>query len=401
VLSVGHLIDAARSRTGLRDLGDFDVEPLERLIESVNEESHLSSFGELAFPEVLIRPLMNRLEIEEWYSRHPEIDDEQIVAPLFVLGMPRTGSTLLGYLLALDPNTRSFRQWEAEKPCPPPIAGDDQDPRIAEADARHEAFMQRCPHLVSMAPWAGSSGPVECGDIFYMSFQTAYFDMYVHCPSYISWFYDAARDHSAVYRYHRRALKLLQWRCPPKRWVLRGPGHSIMVNSLNAAYPDARFIMTHRDPTKVIPSVAHLITTVRADFLIDPLKSFMGNELMREWDMAMQRLLRFRANNESRFKDVHHADIIQDSLQEITAIYRWLDWPESEQFRADVIAWRKGNPPGDNRFEVADFNLDLAEITRRFAYYLERFPPRTLKAKSVPSPSVTTATVMPATCEAR
>ena len=373
------LIATARERTGLHDLGhEAFREALDRLVDSVNRESRLSAFGAAAFPEVLIRPLINRLQIEDWYRRHPEIDEEQILAPLFCLGMPRTGSTLLGYLLGLDPNTRVFRQWEAEAPCPPPIAGDSRDPRIAAADARHDEFMQRCPHLVPMVPWGGSSGPVECGDIFYMSFETAYFDMYVHCPSYIEWFYDPARDHTSVYRYHKRVLKLLQWRCPPKRWHLRGPGHSIMIEALNKIYPDARFIMTHRDPVKVLPSVTHLMTTVRADFLEDPLKRFMGAELPREWDLAMRRLLGFRAGRESRFYDVHHADLITDSAREIKRLYGRLDWPLTDKHLDAVAAWRKSNPPAENRFNLTDFGMNLEKIREQFAYYTNRFAPRAL-----------------------
>jgi hypothetical protein len=368
------LIAEARSRTGLHNLGDESfLEPLERLIDSVNRESELSEFGALAFPEVLIRPLINRLEIEEWYRRHPEIDDEEIVAPLFCLGLPRTGSTLLGYLLALDPDTRVLRQWEAEKPCPPPIAGDASDPRIAETDARHAQFMERCPHLVPMVPWGGAAGPVECGDIFYMSFETAYFDMYAHCPSYIAWFYDPVRDHTPVYRYHKRVLKLLQWRCPPKRWSLRGPGHSPMIEALNRVYPDARFVMTHRDPVRVLPSTAHLMATVRADFLKDPLKEFMGPELTREWDLALRRVLDFRRRHETRFFDIHHADEIEDSAREISRVYRWLGWPLTERHLVAVVAWRKGNPPGDNRFNVEDFAMDLAKIRTQFSYYTVQF----------------------------
>jgi hypothetical protein len=120
------------------------------------------------------------------------------------------------------------------------------------------------------------------------------------------------------------------------------------------------------------------MTTVRGGFLVDPLKSFMGQELLRQWDVAMRRLLTFRAKNEERFNDVHHADIIQDSVNEIIRIYRWLEWPFKESLRADVTDWRKGNPPSDSRFNVAEFNLDLAEIRERFSYYTRRFPPRSL-----------------------
>ena len=120
-MKVKDLIDAARSRSGLDDFGsDSFREGLARLVDSINAESKLNELGRLAAPEMIIAQLISRLEVEHWYRKHPEIDDEQIIAPLFGVGLPRTGSTALGFMLAQDPDNRSLRMWEADKPCPPP-----------------------------------------------------------------------------------------------------------------------------------------------------------------------------------------------------------------------------------------------------------------------------------------
>jgi len=377
VLQATALIAEARRRTGLDDFGEASFgEGLERLVDSVNRESRMSAFGAAAFPEVLIHALVNRLEIEDWYRRHPEIDQEEIVAPLFIVGMPRTGSTLLSYQLALDPGTRSYRLWESEQPCPPPIASEAlNDPRIAEANARHEDFVKACPAVALMAPY-DPTGPVECYEIFYMTFDYAHYDMFVHCPSYTEWYLDAAHDHSASYRYHKRVLKLLQWRSPPKRWCLKMPSHSLAIENLNTVYPDARFVMTHRDPLKVIASTTHLNVTVRQEFLEDPLARFFGEQTARTWDTSTRRLLAFRSSRESRFFDIYHARQLIDAVPDLIKLYHWLAWPLTEKYIADVRAWRHSNPKADNPYDAADFGIDLSDLRERFAYYTDRFFPK-------------------------
>jgi len=376
VLEIAALLDEARKRTGLNDFGnDYFREGLTRLVKSVNREASLSPFGAAAFPEVIIHALVNRLEIEDWYRRHPEIENEEIAAPLFIVGMPRTGSTLLSYQLSLDPGTRSFRLWESERPCPPPIAGQDKaDPRIAEADARHDAFVAACPAVALMTPY-DPSGPVECYELFYLSFHYMHFDMFTHCPTYVSWINDPARDHSEAYRYHKRVLKLLQWRCPPKRWQLKMPSHSHMIEGLNKVYPDARFVMTHRDPVKVIPSATHLNVTVRQEFNTDPMKRTFGAYKTDFWDMGIRRLLDFRSRNEHRFFDIYHGEQLMDAVPSLVKLYKWLGWPLTDAYLADVKAWRQGNPKADNPYNASDFGLDPQVLRQRFAYYTDRFFP--------------------------
>ena len=374
MLQVAALLDEARMRTGLAEFGDDTFrEGLERLVDSVNRESRMSALGAGAFPKVIVHSLVNRLEIEDWYRRHPEIDDEKIIAPLFGVGMPRTGSTLLSYLLSLDPDTRSFRLWESEQPCPPPIAGEDKsDPRIAEADARHDAFVQACPAVANMTPY-DPNGPVECYELFYMSFDYGHYDMFMHCPSYAEWYIDPARDHTPAYRYHKRALKLLQWRCPPKRWSLKMPSHTLMIADLFKIYPDARFVMTHRDPVKVIPSATHLNVTVRKEFLEDPLAEFFGRHTMNFWDTALRRMLEFRDGHRDRFIDIYHADQIADPIPGLKRLYAWLAWPMTDTYLEMVQAWRQKNPKADNPYDPAEFGLNLAEMRGRFTHYTDRF----------------------------
>jgi hypothetical protein len=375
MLNVNELLSEASRRVGLTDFGLDDFRPrLERLVNSVNRESRFTPLGQAAFPEIILHALVNRLQVEDWYRRHPEIDEEEIVAPVFIVGFPRTGSTLLSYLLALDPRTRLIRQWESEQPCPPPVAGDDTDPRIAESGARQEAFLAAMPELLSMVPYNGPSSPVECYELFYPSFVYAHYDMFSHCPTYTDWFFGDTQNYSDGYHYHKRILKLLQWRNPPTRWALKMPSHSLMIEDLAKAYPEARYVMTHRDPVKVIPSTAHLNVTVRRQYLIDPQSVWFGEEMMRNWSKAMDRLIAFRNRHTDRFFDVYHGRQIADSAKQMRELYDWLGWKCSDKFIADVAAWRSENPKGNNQFHMAAYGLDPEAIKFRFADYRTRYP---------------------------
>jgi hypothetical protein len=371
MLDASALIAEARRRTGLTDLGEDGFrEPLERLVDSINRESKLTAFGQASLPEMLIKGLVNRLEIEDWYRRHPEIDEEEIVAPLIGLGMPRTGSTLLGTLLSLDPSTRWLRQWESLSPCPPPIKGQ-TDHRYSNALEWFRAFKEKSPEVFAMIP-LGIDEPNEDHEIMYNSFSVDYYYVFCNCPSFLEWFYDPARDFSFGYRFHKRTLKLLQWRCPPKRWSLKLPSHSIMIESLFKVYPDARFVWTHRDPAKVLPSISRLVEAIRIPYLEDPLMEELAGVQARIWELGMRRSMAFRARHEDRFFDIHHSDLLQDSHREIERLYQWLGWRLDPNMSRAITSWRDAHPRLERSYSAAASRFDLAEVRRRFAFYTDR-----------------------------
>ena len=162
----------------------------------------------MALPFLLTRLLTTRLQVEDWYRRHPEIDDEPIEAPLIGLGLPRTGSTALSFLLAEDPAARSLRLWESNQPCPPPSTVEPPDPRIAETEAGLAVQQEMNPRLAALVP-SEATGPMECQELMALDFKAHYFPAFAHMPSYTEWLLDA--DLTSTYRYERRVLKLLQW----------------------------------------------------------------------------------------------------------------------------------------------------------------------------------------------
>ena len=235
--AVAELLQRAQAATSLDDFGEDSFrEGLDVLVASINSEARLSENGRKAYDAQLVDYLAQRLHIEHWYRMHPEIDEQEIVAPLIGLGLPRTGSTALSCLLAEDPAVRSIRSWEAQEPCPPPeTATQYTDPRVAKAEAMMERRARMFPRMVMMLPSTATS-PTECQTYMAYDFKSQLFQAFVQVPSYVEWLNHKA-DLVPTYQYVKRVLKLLQWRCPPTRWRLKNPTHSLFIDALAKVFP--------------------------------------------------------------------------------------------------------------------------------------------------------------------
>jgi hypothetical protein len=321
--------------------------------------------GEMMLRHLIVNLLSQRLQIEDWYRRHPEIDDEPIVAPLIGLGLPRTGSTALSILLAEDPNVRTLRKWEAAQPCPPPSTVDGPDPRIAVAEAQHAQRSARLEALVPSTP----TGPEECQDLMALDFKAHYFQAFAAIPSYSSWFLDA--DLTPTYLYERRVLKLLQWGERPRPWRLKCPTHLLFLDHLDVAFPDARFVMTHRDTAEVIVSVADLYGEVSSQFCDEIDHHYYGALNVEHWSAAMDRVAAFRdAGNDHRFFDIGFRAMQQQPIEQVRRLYDWLGEPVTDEFEAGMRDWWESN--AEHRApnihpDPATFGLDLDEVRATFA----------------------------------
>lgn len=374
MLDANQLVDLACERAGSTDFGaDTWQDGLAVLVRALNVEAHLNEIGEAAMTDQIVGNLTSRLTIEQWYARHPEIADQQIVAPLFGLGMPRTGSTALSFLLAQDPARRSLRVWEAGSPCPPPeTATEHSDPRIAVAQAGIDFTNELFPGFAGMLPTA-ADGPQECLIPMALDFRSLMFEGMARVPSYTAWLMTC--DMEPAYRYHERVLKLLQWRCPPNRWWLKSPAHMISIDALDAVYPDARFVMTHRDVAKVLTSVCALYSTLSAVLTDKPDPAALGAHNVAVWRTALERLVAFRdAGNEHRFFDLQFDDVQRDPIGQVEALYAQLGDEFSDDACARMTAWWNAQDrSGAGSYEAADFGLDLDDIDQQFAFYGDRF----------------------------
>ena len=363
----GDLMAEAVAQTGLDDFGDDSFrEGLEILVRALGDEAQLNAAGEAFLYPRLVGHLAQRLQVEDWYRRHPEIDDVPIEAPLIGLSLPRTGSTALSFLLAQDPGIRYLRQWESSQPCPPPstVAGD--DPRVPQGAGEVVGSRAHVP--------VDPAGPMECLDLMALDFKTHIYQAFAQIPSYSAWLLDA--DLTSTYEYERRVLKLLQWGEPARPWRLKTPAHVLFLPYLDRAFPDARFVMTHRDPTDVILSVAAVYADIAGSFTDHLDLGYLGALNVEHWSVGMERALAFRDGGDGeRFYDIDFRAMQADPIGEVQGLYAWLGEPVSDEFEAGMRRWWAQN--AENReptiqADSATFGLDLDQIRPLFADYVAR-----------------------------
>ena len=238
-LDESSLLKSVSKMTGLSDFGDDSArQGLRVLLSALEEETHLSLMGRLVARQSILRLLINRFEMIETHKLHPDIAKGDIRRPVFIIGMPRTGTSILHELIAQDPSVRTPLSWEVERSLPPPEPETcDTDPRIAVMEKQFSRVYRLIPEFQKMHP-LGALLPQECVAIMAHDFASLLFQSFYHVPSYAAWLQNEA-DISHAYASHRRHLQLLQWRFPVKRWVLKSPGHLWSLEALLAEYPDA------------------------------------------------------------------------------------------------------------------------------------------------------------------
>ncbi|HSB78931.1 MAG TPA: sulfotransferase [Candidatus Methylomirabilis sp.] len=377
-LRVENLLDAARAKTGLDDFGDPPLdEPLRRLLASMEAEARLNPMGRLATRHDLIRLLVNRLRMVEDRRRNPGIAKEEIRQPIIITGLPRTGTTLLHSLLALDPDCRVPLTWETVYPSPPPEAATYRtDRRIGIVNGQIRWFHRLIKGFNRIHP-VDARLPEECLVITSHSFLSYQFETTHRLPSYLDWL--EAQDLRPAYGVHRRFLQHLQWRCPGKRWVLKAPAHMFDFEALFSVYPDARVVMTHRDPIAMTASNASLTATLRSAFSdgVDPFE--VGPECSRRWAEAMTRALRSRDRGcapAERFLDLYYDDLVANPIGVVRKVYTHFDLAFPEGLEERIDEFHRQNPKdrfGRHRYSLEQFGMHREEEMGRFAAYRDRF----------------------------
>ena len=372
-LSEENLLEAACRRTGLDEWGgDSFRAGLRVLLESDNTEARLSFLGKLAVRFQYLRSLSNRLRIQDTFKRHPEILNCPIPRPLFIVGFPRTGTTLLHNLLALDPEARAPMMWELLWPAPP--VGDGPDPRIRWAKRGMRVTYGLMPGLRVAHP-VSATAPEECFFLLENEFLCLGFEMVRYAPSYAAWLFK--QDFIPAYASYRRQLQLLQWQSSPHRWVLKSPFHLPSLNALLCAFPDASIIQTHRDLAEVAPSMCSLMHVVRRGFSrhVDPLR--LGKDWLTTWSEAISRAMRVRANSNPRlFVDVDYRELIADPIGMIQRLYAQLGYTFTPELGQRMTAWLDTNKRQERRahqYTLEQFGLSRGMLEERFAPYVQSF----------------------------
>ncbi|HXQ20931.1 MAG TPA: sulfotransferase [Candidatus Acidoferrales bacterium] len=372
------LLARAARRTGLSDFGDsFFREPLRVLLHAFEHEAALNTLGRFIARTDVVRLLENRLRMTNERKRHREIDAGATERPIFIVGLPRTGTTILHELLAQDPMNRVPMTWEVMHPWPPPERTTyDTDPRIAQVEKHFSGVDRLIPNFKAMHPM-GAQLPQECVAMTAHDFASMLFTTTHNVPSYQRWLDES--DLRPVYASHRRQLQYLQWRCPAQRWVLKSPGHLWALDALLAVYPDARIVQTHRDPLKVIASLASLVSLLRSmsSDRIDPFA--IGAEWtvrladgLEKATMVRNRLLR----DPGQIFDMQFAELVGNEIAMVRRIYAHFGLKLTSDAEARMQRFLAANPRdkhGAHRYTLADAGLDPAAERQRYAAYQERF----------------------------
>ncbi|MFP6640339.1 MAG: sulfotransferase [Myxococcota bacterium] len=373
------LLRTAMHNTDLSDFGDETWrEPFRILLRSLEEEADLNLMGRLYTRSDLLIHLEGRLQIIDWYKKHPEVEDEQIESPVFVVGLPRSGTTIMQEILGADPGSRTVRLWEAKFPCPPPRPNDPTpDPRIARADAIATMQDRITPEWAGMHK-VGGDLPVECIEFMYSSFLSDAFSASFQVPTYSN--YVANSDASHAFAWHKRVLKLLQSTWRPKRWLLKGPTHIPHLPTLFATYPDAKIVLMLRDPLKALASVVDVCGTLfwmRSD---DPFSGdSYGHFLSADPVVAnLERMIGWMEDGvipRERIQPVRYLDFFADPARELRNLYAKLELPlskESERAMLDYIGNKPKGKFGEHEYETGEHS-EIANDREKFRKFQEFF----------------------------
>ncbi len=374
-LDIESLEREARNRTGLDDFGTGDWrEAVGVLLDCAEHEAQLSEPGRAMLRAQLTDRLVNRLEVQDWVARHPEIRDERVEAPLILATLPRTGQTAAGWIFDRDPANRSLLTWFAKRPCPPPLPGSNAgDPRIE----RERAVVEVMPKEILAMHLTAAEEPDECHWLLSNGLKTPHEIYSMRVPTYYRWVRDDVGMRS-TYEYYHLQLQLLQSRTPGRRWVLKNSPHLLYLDHLHAVLPDAIFVHFHRDPLKVLASNCRLAIILRnmASDRVDPHE--VGASMLQLLRDYLERLLRFRSSGVSRpWIDVRFSEFVADPLRVVESIYESAGITLVPTAREDMAQWVKEHPREDlRRARAADlgpYGIEPADARAAFAEYCETF----------------------------
>ncbi len=371
------IVEAARKSTGLHDFESESFrEGLEILMADVAAESRLTESGKARIVGQAVARLANRLQVDDWIRRHPEVLDEPIERPLFVCGMPRTGTTLTIDLLHADSARRCLINWEAGRSIPPPEPETfDSDPRLAELRGQLEPALAAMKAQGRPIPhWEEADDPTECIFVLAGDFRCLMWGSLVPCPRYNEWILET--DAEPAYRYLERVLKVLQSKVKG-RWTLKMPSHSLNLPSLKKVFPDARVVVTHRDPYRTLGSLCSMISGAHAMYMT-------GRDLQYVRDVYPAQLLE-HATRPMAYRDVHgdddfhdllYVDLMRDPLKEMERIYvfagdEWTDAVATRMRRR--LAQNPKNKHGAHRYDLSEFGLERAKLEAMFEPYRARY----------------------------
>jgi hypothetical protein len=375
-LTEASLLREAQQQTQLSDWGDprFRI-ALRTLLDALNQEARLHFFGRYLLRTYCLNLLKNRLQLQANFKQYPEIQQVPIQRPLFILGLPRAGTTFLHHLLSQDPKSRWLRLWELYFPCPPPEENNaESDTRIEAAQIMIQSFQTLAPDL-AIAHELKATNPEECNVLFEHEFLGILFELRANIPSYTQWL--KIQNWNPFYQYYRQQLQYLSWRYRRHHWVLKAPAHILHLDALLKVFPDANIVWNHRDPLQSLPSLCSLCAIARSIYT-DHLNL---NEIGKHWlnrlaDGVESAMVARQSASPQQFYDVNYSDLTQNPIDTVRRIYDYFGYAYTPEMEQKMNHWLTHNPKhkhGVHRYSLEAFGLNAEEVNQRYHHYRSQF----------------------------
>lgn len=384
VVSLDHheLLDVARRSTGLEDVGEADwpgwTETYERQLSSIDTDSQLHLLGRLTTRSEVLRVLQTWLRLRNLWQTEPALTEQRIDSPIFVVGPPRTGTTILLELLALDPQLRAPIAYEALYPIGTP---DTVDNRLKLSESEQEFWADIHPPFVMMHELA-SNLPCECVHFLMYDFSGPYWGMTFDTPSFMGWQLEHLETLGRVYRLHRRMLQTFQHQGPDpsqRRWLLKSPFHVSTLPNLFEEYPDARVIHTHRDPRKFMASLVSILSALRFMRSDGVNVAELASIMELTYQMFLDGAIDARENGlvpNDRIVDSHFVDLMADPVRSLRSTYEQLqiEWPEGhDKTITNYLRNKPKDKHGAHQYSLADVGLDAESVRQSFDRYITHY----------------------------
>ncbi len=373
-LNLDQLLRTAMDNTGMSDFGESDFyQPLALLLEGLEKEANLSLLGRMVARTSLVQTLENRLGFVALFKAHPEIAEQRIERPIFVVGPPRSGTTIFHDLLVMDPYNRVPLTWETARPLPPPESATyHSDPRIAQAQADLDQVDKLLPQFKTMHPM-GAERAQECVTMTSHDFTSMMYFVQFYVPTYDR--FVIASDMRSALKWHRRFLQVLQWKAPGKRWALKSPQHLWHLQHIHREYPDALFVQTHRDPVKIVISTSNLAAHLQGMASDHPDLRKVTQYYAKALAQGYNNTVAYRKSGRlpaSQVVDLYFRDFMADQVGTVRRAYEHFGLELSDSAASAMQAFLDNNPAdkhGKHLYSLADTGMDEAELRALFTDY--------------------------------
>ncbi len=368
------LLADAKDKAGLEDFGSDDFLPgLCKLLETY-ESNRFTEDSQRTLRRRLLKLLTSRLQVEDAWKRHPEVKEIPIASPLFLTGLPRTGTSALLNVLTNDPANRVLRHWEARNPSPIEGLGPEEE------DPRYLRFKAQLDHINATSDfkkihYTTADTAEECIFLTNHTFQDAAYGFEVFLEPYASFYKQV--DRYPQYQYHADLLRLLQWQRPADRWLLKTPSHICHLDIILEQHPDCGIIVTHRNPLEVIGSYCSMMIAMlpKQTVRMDPVE--LGRRMLAHLGGQMDQSMAIRESLAAgRIVDVMYRDFVDDTMGVVDSIYLQLDLPYPDAVRAAISAYVDDHPRGkhgSHDYRLEEFGLTQQQVLSRFANYIETY----------------------------